>query len=305
MSGNHRNTSRNVQHRKKKKKKNRIWNLFHFLLEILLLVLLAAILFCAYKNSRMTKVHLKWKEIKKCTTLSDTEKEQRKKYRTLPVILVDGENERMEDIMLIASIEKETGTIRFASIDTECWLTDTDGYENQISDEYEVNGAGALVSLLNQNLELDMEDYIILKSCILPETVNHFGGIDIELDKKETESVNELLRLSSQTPISGSGKQHLTGEQVMAYCRNAYSEKHRMDRLADVAWKLLLRTEQEQFSGINHVTDECLYHITTSLSMIDCAMMVKELLVYEIAPYGIMPKDITEHPGELCTFLYS
>lgn len=295
-----------VHYKKRKRRRNGFHKFLRVLLEVVLLFLLAVFLFLSYKYTRMSKEKLHKGEIKASTTISASEQYRMEGYETFPVILTDGETGRMEDIMLIASVEKENGNVRFTSVDTQTWLS-VDDADVILREVYEIEGVKRLVSALNSNLSLDMKDYLILQTCIIQEMVDRYGGIVIDLDTAEQKAVNEILRISGKKEIAKDGKRKLNGEQVMAYIRNTKSEKTVMDKLSEVAWILLLTTEKRGLTKANHESDELLYHITTSFSLLDFGKLLKEVFVYEIKPHAVMPADLTddyEALKELHEYLY-
>ncbi len=292
--------------KKRKKRRSKFLSLLRFFFEIVFLIALAIVLFLSYKYARMTIEKPKRGSIRIVKDIPDTQKSKMEGFLTIPIFLVYGDNEAgiMEDIMIIASIEEEFGNVRFASLSTDLWLGDEEGYADVCSEIYEVDGPERLVTLLNRNLGLQMKDYIVLRTCILPETVDRFEGLNLSLAEGEAERANELLRVQGKALIEGAGTQHLNGTQVMAYCRSSYSNEEMMDKVSETAVRLLEYTERQDLSTVNHVTDELLYHVTTSITFFDFCRMIKDLLVYEIKPHANMTDDIIDYPQPLIDYLY-
>ncbi len=133
----------------------------------------------------------------------------------LIVIGIDGadlENEgHRSDTMLIVSINKDTNTVKLASIMRDIWTYfPTTNSWNKINASYAFGGPGQTVNIINESFDLDIQEYIVTDFSGFKDIIDLLGGVTVKLSAQEATKI---------PGISGAGTYDLTGEQALAYSR--------------------------------------------------------------------------------------
>ncbi|MBN1774860.1 MAG: LCP family protein, partial [Clostridiales bacterium] len=123
---------------------------------------------------------------------------------------VDNEGHR-SDTMLIVSINGDTQKVKLVSIMRDIWtyFPNTNSW-NKINASYAFGGPGQTVNIINENFDLDIQEYIVMDFSGYKDIIDLLGGVTVKLSAQE----------ASQVPgIDGSGTYTLSGEQALAYSR--------------------------------------------------------------------------------------
>ena len=158
-------------------------------------------------------------------------------YYTFALMGVDARDEDLEDgsrtdTMIVVSVNRLTGSIKMASIARDTYLyMSCDGTTKyaKANAAYAYWGAEGTISMLNQNFDLNIQDYVVVNFAGLTTIVDLIGGITIEVTEAELEYVNKYVK--EQSSIDGvdyellteTGTVTLTGAQATAYCRIRYT----------------------------------------------------------------------------------
>ena len=142
------------------------------------------------------------------------------------------------DVIMICSVDEVHKKVKLTSVlrDSRVAMGDeSDGYDitgtgyDKINHAYYFGGPEFAIKVLNQNFNMDIQDYVTVNFYKMAEIVDAFGGIDIEISDAELEQINiNIIALRNEEPESGvkdsdvmdqSGLVHLNGHQAVAYAR--------------------------------------------------------------------------------------
>ena len=98
------------------------------------------------------------------------------------------------DTIIIASIDNKTKEIRLVSIYRDTFLKQKDDKYNKANSAYFRGGPEEAISMLNENLDLDIEDYVTVDFKALVDTIDLMGGIEIDIQEEEVQYMNEFLQ---------------------------------------------------------------------------------------------------------------
>lgn len=211
---------------------------------------------------------------------------------------IDGDR---SDTIMIASINFKTGSIKVTSVMRDLLAKIPSGSKNDVAYEkinaaYDYGGAQLAVKALNENFDLNIRDYVVVNFDCLVDTVDALGGIDVNIENEDVlywtnefiNHVNYVLK-KSDPQISGSGTQHLTGVQALAYCRNRFSDDDykRTERQRAVVKQITEKAlSVDLFTGINLIGKVYPY-VTTSLTL-------QEMTTYAKAFMSVENKSFTD-----------
>lgn len=294
---------------KRKRRKRIHW--FRFLLEVLVLAVLAGLLFLAYKFTRIRTEGLDEKNLVKNESIPANEQRAMEGFRNIALFGVDSREGELEsgtnsDTIMICSINEKTGEIRLVSVYRDTYLDIGDGSFRKCNAAYAVGGAQQAVSMLNKNLDLDITDYVTVNFEALVDLVDLFGGVDITLTEGELEYLNGYLVEIRQVlgrecgDVPGPGLQHLNGMQALAFCRIRYIglDFERTQRQREVLEQVFAKMDAGDVLTVNKAVDLLLPEVSTSLSVPDILALAAKAGSYQLGettgfPFELSMADIS------------
>lgn len=132
------------------------------------------------------------------------------------------------DSMIIMSVNNETGDIKMVSVYRDTYLKyvkDGETYYDKATNALYLAGIESTINMLNENLDLDITDYIIVNFAGLANVVDALDGLTVTITEEERIFINNYLvgtreATGMDTPdVTTIGQVHLTGLQTTAYCR--------------------------------------------------------------------------------------
>lgn len=182
------------------------------------------------------------------------------------------------DSILILTIDKINNELKLSSIMRDSYVS-IPGYGNdKITHAYAFGGPQLAIKTLNQNFNLDIEDFATVNFESFPKIIDALGGIDIEVTQEEIDAyinINshiEHLNILNQTNsplITTPGLQHVDGTQALAYSRIRYTDggdSARTERQRIILQKLVDKLQETPIKQYNSLLNEFLPLIKTSLT---------------------------------------
>lgn len=220
---------------------------------------------------------------------------QRDTYRNIVLFGVDSRERQLlagtrSDTMIIASINQNTKEVKLVSIYRDTFLNVGDGIYNKANAAYAFGGPSRAVQMLNDNLDLDISDYVTVGFLGLIDTVDELGGIEINVAEEEIQFLNSYQICMAEelglqyTPVEHAGKQILNGIQTTAYCRIRYtagSDFMRTQRQRDVLISILDKSKTMSVFELNRIVDAVLPEVSTSLNVGEILELVAS--VYQLS----------------------
>ncbi len=295
----------------KKKKRKKRWIII-FIVELILLVILLAALFLWSKYQRMEHVDNIETEDVVNNDLANTTQEVLKGYTNIAVFGLDNEKSGVftsgnSDMIMIASINNDTKEVKVVSVYRDTYLnvgTNEDRYYWKANYAYNHGGPEQAVRMLNQNLDLDIADYVAVDFYAVCKVIDLLGGLEINVE--EGAMMDEINIYIAETAaytglephmIEHPGVQTLDGVQATAYCRIRHdaTDFRRAQRQREVLSKMIEKTKSSDILTINKIINAVLDDIRTDLTEMQMISMAAQLLNYELV-------GTTGFPFELYTF---
>ena len=296
---------RRINREKAQKKKSRIR-------KIILWTLLEAVTLCAIfvygyvlRNwNLIARPEVKPEAIENHNISLDKKKEM-EGYWTIAVFGVDGRSSDVvgrglnSDVILVTSINKDTGEIRMVSVfrDTYLNISDNNSY-NKINQAYAVGGPEQALAALNKNLDLNIKNYVTFNWKAVADGINILGGVDnIPISKAELYYINAYITETVKATGVGShqlkntGEQHLDGIQAVAYGRlrymdNDYARTERQRRIIKACFE---KAKKANFSVLNNIMVVCFPQVATNIGFNDIIAMAQNIGDYNITETGGFP----------------
>lgn len=275
---------------------------------VLILVILAVIIlasgyfFIKGKLSKMQQVDINENNL----SVSETVAEKLSGYRNIAIYGVDsrdselGEGNR-SDCIIIASINNDTKKIKLISVYRDTYV-DIDGYGlDKITHAYSYGGPELALKTLNENLDLNVTEFVTVNFDAVADAVNALGGVDIDIESNEIDYLNSYLNETSRVtgletePITEPGLQTLDGVQAVAYSRIRYTEGgdyKRTERMRTVIEAMFEKLKTKSIGEINDLADQILPEVYTNLDPDEIISMAPTVLKYEISDSIGWPYDV-------------
>lgn len=155
------------------------------------------------------------------------------------------------DTIIVATINPESKDIKMVSIPRDTLVTLPNGVEEKINATHSVGGPLLAKEMVATYLDIPIQFYATMDFDGLIELVDAVGGVDVDSDIAFTQS---NYRTPSEPVEIVEGKQHLNGEEALAYARMRKKDPRgdfgRQARQQEVVINIL-----EQLSSFNTVTN--------------------------------------------------
>ena len=135
--------------------------------------------------------------------------------------------------IIVVNINNDSGEVRLISVYRDTMLKirtkDGDSVYSKANEAFFRGGAEGAITMLNTNLDLDIQDYVTVNFSGLTEIIDALGGIDVTITEDERFYINGYLVETRKVTgmdapdVNESGTVHLSGLQATAYCRIRYT----------------------------------------------------------------------------------
>ncbi|MCI9611404.1 MAG: LCP family protein [Eubacterium sp.] len=294
--------------RARKKKKHRI---IIFTIEILLLLVVLAGLFVWSKYQKLDRQPdmIGTQDIIN-EDMNQSVQEVLKGYTNIALFGLDNRSNGSfeagnSDVIMIASINNDTKEVRLVSVFRDTFLNvSSDGTNNFRKANYAYNKGGAeeAVRMLNRNLDLDIQDYVVVDFQAVTEAIDLLGGVEVEIDAAEAKwmdfYINETALVTGHEAhsITQPGTYTLDGVQATSYCRIRYTagdDFKRAQRQREVIAKMVEKAKNADLFTINKIIDSVLDDISTNFTAGEMISLASQLMNYELADTTGFPFHLT------------
>lgn len=217
-------------------------------------------------------------------------------YWTIAVFGVDSRDGNLgkgalADVQMICNIDRKTGEVKLVSVFRDTYLKiNTKGTYHKINEAYFKGGPDQAKAALNENLDLNIDDYATFNWKTVAQVINILGGIDLEITDREFSQINGFITETVNSTGIGSyqlknaGMNHLDGVQAVAYSRLRLMDTdfNRTERQRKVVSLALEKAKQADFATLNNILVTVLPEISTSIGIGDLIPMAKTLKDFNI-----------------------
>ena len=186
---------------------------------------------------------------------------------------VDGDVGRSDSIM-IATIDTVHKKLKLTSIMRDSYVA-IDGHGNdKLNHAYAFGGPQLAIKTLNENFDLNIENFASVNFETLPKIIDELGGIELNIDADELEYINGYIAHlnningTSEPAIESTGIQHVSGTQALAYCRIRYTsggDYKRTERHREVLTKIFEKILSMSPTSYPSLLNDLLPMVSTSL----------------------------------------
>lgn len=186
----------------------------------------------------------------------------------------EGEGRARSDAMILCTINKSTKTLTMTSFMRDMYVQIPGYHDNRINASYELGGMKLLDACLEKNFGVQVDGNVEVDFTKFMDIIDMLGGVDMELTRAEANYLNSRGNWDVNDSTAGqwnlkAGKNHLTGEQALAYSRIRYvgnGDFGRTERQRKVLTALLDKTKGLSILELNNLLQKMLPMLTTDMS---------------------------------------
>lgn len=255
-------------------------------------------------------------------------------YTTIALFGGDSRDGQLEagthaDTIMIVSIDNETKEVRLVSVYRDLIVKRPDGKLGKANSAYFLGGPKQAINMLNQNFDLDIEDYVTVDFTVMADVVDELGGIEIDVTDAEAKEINNHIDgtaevVGKKAHHMQGGLQTLDGVQAVTYSRirkNVGGDYARTERQRIVIQKLAEKVKGTDLSTINDLIDTVFSQISTSFTLKELIGLSTGVFQYELGESKgfafeytdgnvkgigsvVVPLGVTQNVEEMHAFLY-
>lgn len=256
-------------------------------------------------------------------------------YWTIAVFGVDSRDGNtgkgaLSDVEMLCSIHKKTGEIRLLSVFRDTYLRiDQKEDFDKINEAYFLGGPEQAINALEDNLDLQVDDYATFNWKAVVDAINVLGGVDIDITDKEFAYINSFITETVNSTGVGSyqlehsGMNHLDGVQAVAYARLRLMDTdfNRTERQRKVLGQAMEKAKNSDLKTLTTLIGTVYPQIKTSVGVDNLAGMAKNAKKYYISqtsgfPFShqeikigkkacVVPTTLESNVVQLHSFLYN
>ena len=164
-------------------------------------------------------------------------------YRQVPIsestinILLLGSDTRpndnigRSDTMMLLSYNRGKNKVSLVSFMRDSWVQIEGHGWNRINAAYAFGGVGLSINAVNENFNLDIQNYVTIGFEDFIQSVDEIGGIELRLSQEEANYINGL----DAPPALHEGVNTLNGAQTLIHARNRHIGNGDFDRVRQAA----------------------------------------------------------------------
>ena len=291
--------------RARQKKKGNVLTRRIIIFAILEIFTIFGILGYAYVSkqySKIQRIKVDEKEIQNVNLSQEEVEYIEKGYWNIAVFGVDSRDSSVgkganSDVIIIVSINRDTGEIKLISVYRDTYMkTGGDSY-NKINYAYCAGGPERALKALNEDLDLNIKQYVTFNWKAVATAINILGGVDIELSKAEFAYINGFITETvkgtgiGSTQLQHAGMNHLDGVQAVAYARlrkmdNDYARTERQRKIIQQCFE---KVKQASPETLNSMIGVMLEMVATNLTWQDGLDAIAEIDKYHMGETGGFP----------------
>lgn len=292
------------------RKKRRGRRIRFLLAEIVILLVLSVV---AYGIFKLDKLNMNVLDKSKVEVYKDTGE-----FTNIALFGLDSREGEIDggvqsDAIMIASINNKTNDVKILSVYRDTLSQQADGTYEKANYAYNIGGPEEAISMLNKNLDLDIQSYVSVNFSALVDVVDELGGIEMDMTAEEAAYSNgyafETAQVVGQTmkPIEErAGVQLLDGVHAVGYTRIRYTagnDFRRTERQRIVLQKIADKAKKANVFQLNKIVDKVFPKISTNLTLANMLGFAANITKYNIVettgyPYSVTTSEsVMNHEG--------
>ena len=263
---------------------------FIIILIILGLLLGAGYAFLANKLSSMDYMEIDESSI----AVNSGVEEYLKDYRNIALFGVDSRDNSFSntrsDCIIIVSINKKANDVKLTSVYRDTYVNIEGHGLDKITHAYAYGGPELAMSTLNENLDLNITEFVTVNFETVKTVVDEVGGITLKITDAEAKQIG----------LNGGGTYTLDGDEALAYSRirKIDSDYQRTERMRTVIEAVFDKVKTMDVNELSNFADTILPLVSTNISSNQIIGMIPSVLFYNITDSEGWPYDVQGYSSD-------
>lgn len=218
------------------------------------------------------------------------------------------ETRSRSDTIILISYNKTQHIVKMISFLRDTWVYLPEKGWSKINAATAYGGIGLLINTLNNNFDLDVQNYVQIKFNDFKKVIDLVGGIDIELTKSEIKYINNKLHSDDKDYKNDitvePGMVHLNGTQTLWHCRNrtiGNADFSRTDRQREVLSILINKALQMPVSEVISLVYQMQEYVNMNISIETIYDLIEDAIInknIQIESYKIPFDDMFNYANK-------
>lgn len=203
------------------------------------------------------------------------------------------------DSIIIATIDTIHKKLKLTSIMRDSYVNISGIGNDKINHAYAFGGPQLAIKTLNENFDLNIQDFVAVNFDSLPKIIDMLGGVTVDVTEEEVSHISG---------INSAGTYNLTGAQALAYSRIRYATGG--DYVRTERQRTILTKMYEKILSINQTQYTSL--LSEGLSMLQTSLDYSKILELgtEVLKMGVTTLEQERFPldgycqGEMINGVY-
>lgn len=185
------------------------------------------------------------------------------------------------DSIIIATVNKESGSIKLTSLMRDMYVKIPDYDYNKINSAYAFGGMELLAKTVEENFLIQIDGCIEADFAGFEKIIDRIGGVDVELNKDEVYYLNNACGLNLIE-----GKNNLTGNAALQYARIRYvgnDDYERTERQRRVLKSAFYKVKDLNMTELIKLGYEILPLINTNLANSQILELAAEIILMDVS----------------------
>lgn len=238
------------------------------------------------------------------------EKEQNTELYNLLMIGTDHRDDSWNgnsDVMILATINKDEQKIVMTSFMRDLYADIPGHGVHKLNYAYAVGGGEKLEETLENNYQIEIDNYAVVDFETMAEIINAIGGVEMEISDAECEVLNGYLNsMNAQSDyLPCGGSYTLNGNQAVAYMRIRYvgnNDYQRTQRQRDVLKAIFASAGDLGISELGAIAKEVLLNVEHNIDIWkiwELLGMLSDMTSYELSEDRIPYDDLYYSQNEM------
>lgn len=304
-----------------KAKKRRQKKIALFVVEIAVLLVLLVGLFLISKLNRIDRQGIKIGDLD-INELDSETREILEGYTTIALFGIDNHDAGnfatgRTDTIMIACINNDTKEVKICSVYRDTYLNIGDGIYTKCNAAYQNGGPAQAISMLDNNMDLEITDYVTVDFNAMVDIIDTLGGITLTITQEELEAMcgthrvgyddagnpiyeqsenylETVAEAAGQEPNYDlvAGTQNCSGVTAVAYCRVRYTsgdDYRRSERQREVISQILQKAKSSDLGTVNKAVNIALDEISTSYRNDQILALATQMMNYNLTDSAGFP----------------
>lgn len=196
-------------------------------------------------------------------------------------------NAGRSDCIMILTIDNKHKKLKLSSIIRDSYVViPTKGNKDKINHSYAFGGPELALKTLNENFNLNLNQFVAVNFSSLPKIIDSIDGIELDITTDELKYINGYIKSlnkingTTSPDITTSGIQKVDGTQALAYCRIRYTDGgdfERSHRHRNVLTKVFEKSKTIPITQYPSLLNEILPIVHTNLEKSEIISLVLNL----------------------------